>query len=93
MKPNKFSFRVNVEAENETGRVLAVYLQVREGKSATVKEYADGNVFADYDRYGRLIGIEMLAPCNAKVLDRIATQAPARRFVRSAVPKSMLVPA
>ena len=52
MKSTKFAFRVSIETENETGRVLAVYFQVREGKSVTVKEHADGSAFADYDRQG-----------------------------------------
>ena len=93
MKAKKFSFRVTVETENGTGEVLAVYFQVRKGKSATVRDYADGNVFADYDKHGTLIGIEMLAPCSAKVLDKIAEYAPAKRFVRNAFPRGMLVTA
>jgi len=89
---NNFSFQLTVETENETGRLLAAYFQVREGKSAAVKEYADANVFADYDRRGRLLGIEILGPCAAAVLDSIADQPQVKRFVRSAVPQSMLVP-
>ncbi len=93
MKVNKFSFRISIETENDTGQVLAVYLQIREGKSAAVKEYADGKVFADYDRHGMLLGIEILAPCKANVLDKIATHSQVKKFVRNAVPKSMLVAA
>ena len=88
---NRYHFRINVETNDLTGEVLAVYFQVRKGKSATVKEYAQGNVFADYDRRGRLLGIEVLAPCEARVLDRIARHAPEKRFVRSSVPVGMLV--
>ncbi|MGO9115764.1 MAG: DUF2283 domain-containing protein [Thermoguttaceae bacterium] len=90
MKANSFSFRVNIETEGETGEVLAVYIQFREGKSAKVKEYEDGKVFADYDKHGTLIGIEILAPCRAEVLYKIAMPARARRFVRDTVPKRML---
>jgi uncharacterized protein YuzE len=93
MKKNDFSFRVSIEIENDTGRVLAVYLQVREGRSATVKEYADGKVLADYDRHGTLLGIEILSPCDARVLDKIAVQAQVKRFVRNNVPRDMLVAA
>jgi uncharacterized protein YuzE len=91
MKSRKFSFRVTIETEDASGRVLALYLQIREGKPARTREYADGNVFADYDRNGLLIGIEMLAPCKAAILDRIADQAKPKRFVRNAVPRGMLV--
>ena len=93
MKASKFSFQISIETETETGQVLAVYLQIREGKSATVKEYADEKVFADYDKHGVLLGIEILAPCNVQVLDRIAAQAQVKKFVRNAIPKSMLVAA
>ncbi len=93
MKSKPFSFRVNIEAENGTGRLLSVYVQVRDGKSASVREYANGNVFADYDKQGNLLGIELLAPCDPKVIERIAKQQSAKRFVRNAVPRGMLVPA
>ena len=93
MSDSKFSFRVSVETHVQTGEVLAVYFQVRKGKVKTTREYANGNAFADYDKHGHLLGIELLAPCRAAVLDKIAQHAPAKRFVRSAVPQGMLVPA
>jgi uncharacterized protein YuzE len=85
-----FSFQVSVETHNQTGAVLAVYLQIRKGKSTVTKEYANGDAFADYDRNGRLLGIELLAPCRASVLDRIAKQKPAKDFVRNSIPRGML---
>jgi uncharacterized protein YuzE len=92
MSKDKFSFRVAVETEDQTGEVVAVYFQVRKGKTKTTKERAQGNVFADYDKDGRLLGFEMLAPCRVSVLDNIARQAPAKRFVHRAIPQGMLVP-
>jgi uncharacterized protein YuzE len=91
MKTPKFSFRVSVETHDQTGEVIAVYLQVRKGKTSTTKEYAGGDAFADYDKDGQLLGIELLAPCRVRVLESIAGQPPARQFVRNAVPSSMLV--
>ncbi len=91
MKTDKFSFCVSVETQDQTGKVIAVYFQVRKGKTKTTREYADGNAFADYDKHGQLLGIELLAPCRAAILDRIAKQAPTKRFVRDAVPRGMLV--
>jgi hypothetical protein len=88
---NKFSFRMSIENDNKTGAVLAVYFQIRKGDSAKVVEYADGGVFADYNRKGELLGIEMLAPCKASVLNKIAVQEPERRFVKANVPVGMLV--
>ncbi len=69
---------------------MAVYFQLREGKVKVTKEYADGNAFGDYDKHGRLLGIEMLAPCCAAVLDRIAKHKPAKQFVRNTIPRGML---
>jgi uncharacterized protein YuzE len=91
MSTNKFCFRVSVETRDQTGEMMAVYLQIRKGKTKTTKEYADGNVFADYDKHGQLLGIEMLAPCRASVLDKIAKAGPEKRFIRGAVPRGMLV--
>ena len=52
MKTDKFSFCVSVETQDQTGKVIAVYFQVRKGKTKTTREYADGNAFADYDKHG-----------------------------------------
>jgi len=93
MKASRFSFRVTIETENATGAVLAAYFQVREGKSARVREYAGGSVFADYDKQGRLIGIEMLGPCSPQVIDEIAQQERTKKFVRNNAPRDMLVTA
>ena len=89
MNPN-FYFKVGVETNDQTGDVIAVYLQIRKGKVAKVKEYADGNVFADYDRNGNLLGFEVLAPCTAAILNRIAGDAPIRRFVKRSLPPAMV---
>jgi uncharacterized protein YuzE len=93
MNINKFSFRVSIETNDQTGKVVAVYFQVRKGKTKVTKEYANGDAFADYDRRGNLLGIELLAPCRASVLDKIAQQTSTKRFVRGAVPQGMLVTA
>jgi len=88
---DEYSFRVSIETHDKTAQVVAAYFQVRKGKVKVAKEYADGNAFADYDSRGKLLGIELLAPCRASVLDGIAAPAPAKRFVQGAVPQGMLV--
>lgn len=90
---SNYDFQVEVETNGQTGEVLAVYLQVRRGKSAQVKEFADGAVLVDYDRKGEQLGIEILAPCQVKVLDKIARQAPVKRFLHRAIPRQMARPA
>lgn len=89
-------FRVNVEVAESTGEVMAVYFQIREGKSAKVKEFAEGTVLADYNKRGELLGVEMLAPCEVELLDAIAEGEPktlrrkTRDFFRRAAPRAML---
>jgi uncharacterized protein YuzE len=91
MSQSKFSFRLSVETRDTTGEVMAVYFQIRKGKSHRTQEYAEGNVFADYDKHGDLLGIEMLAPCRASVLNKIAKATPEKRFVQQTIPRGMLV--
>jgi hypothetical protein len=88
---NKFNFEITVEAHSATGEILAVNFRIRKGKVAKTKEYADGLAFADYDRNGNLLAIELLGPCETKILDKIAGQADAKRFIRTAAPRAMLV--
>src|SRR5437879_5719201 len=41
----KLDFAVSIQVERATGDVLAAYLQIRRGKAAAVREFADGNAF------------------------------------------------
>ncbi len=88
---SKIAFRISIETHDQTGEVIAAYLQIRKGRVKVTKEYADGAAFADYDKHGELLGIEMLAPCTVSVLNKIAQKTQERRFVRGAVPRAMLV--
>jgi len=84
-----FSFQVTVETDLRSGRIMAAYLRFRKGKAAKVVEFADGNAYANYDRKGELIGVELLAPCRLSVLTKIAVQPQVRQFVRRAIPRQM----
>jgi uncharacterized protein YuzE len=89
-KEMKHDFDVNVEVQNQTGEVLAVYFQSRKGKSAETREFDNGRVFADYDKRGRLLGIELLGPTQIAVLDQITMKEPeTQRFVHRSVPRQM----
>ena len=84
--------RVQVQP-NVDGTLSAVYFYIRSGKSVRTIEHADGNVFADYDRRGRLLGIELLGPCDIKLLSKIAREEPlpVRTFLRNAIPREMAI--
>ena len=82
---------MSVETDDQTGEILAVYFLIRKGKSARVQEFCDGKAFADYDSKGRLLGIELLAPCKLSVLDKIEGNDPeAQRFVKRSAPREMV---
>jgi uncharacterized protein YuzE len=86
------TFAVKVEVEKSTGRILAAYFQVRAGKVARTEEFANGNVFADYNRKGELLGIEQLGPCDARVFNRIAAKDKRiRDFLKATVPAAMAI--
>lgn len=80
------SFSVETTVNRKTGSLTAAYFQIRAGKSVKTKELADGLVLADYNSRGELIGVELLGPCTAQVLDRIDIEKPARVFIRRAAP-------
>jgi uncharacterized protein YuzE len=88
---SKPHFELNVETVTETGEMLAVYFRVRKGKVHETKELLDGTAYADYDRQGHLLGIELLGPCRVTALDRLIHQEPTsvRRFVKRSMPRQM----
>ena len=83
------SFGVLVTTDKRSGRIMSVYLQIREGKAADVHEVSDGAAFANYNRRGELLGIELLAPCHISVLTKIAREASVKRFIRNGIPQQM----
>jgi len=86
-------FRSEVSYHETTGEPVAAYLRVREGTVAQTKELSAGVAFADYAADGELLGIELLGPCGATVLDRAAEQEPeaVRRFLRRGIRQELVV--
>ncbi len=87
---SEFNFGIRIEANDRTGEIMSVYWNIRKGKSASIKEFANGAAFADYSKAGKLLGIELLEPCSIEVLDKIAAQKPARKFLKDSIPRAML---
>jgi len=93
------TFNVIQEVDKATGDILAVYFQIRLGKAKTVKEVREGVAFANYDYLGRLLGVELLAPCSVTVLARLANDEPLKHknrikdFFKKSIPKSLAIPA
>ena len=87
-----YAFSVHVTSEIRTGRLVAVHLRIRKGRSAQTREFARGAVFADYDRRGRLVSVEVLGPCRLEVLEKIAAaDVMTRRFICDSMPRKMLL--
>ncbi len=88
----RFNFEMAVSIDKQTGALLAAYFRIRKGQVQQTKEFADGNAFADYDRRGRLLGIELLGPCTIEVLDKIARREPkAKLFLRRSIPRELAI--
>jgi uncharacterized protein YuzE len=94
MEP-KFNLTVTVETDDKTGETLAAYLKVREGKVDETREHGNGRVNVDYDADGKILGVELLAPCEIKVLDDIADEEPQsqtlRRFFHESPPRKFVL--
>jgi uncharacterized protein YuzE len=73
----KVNPQIKVTRSPSTGEMEAAYIKIRDGVVAETRDADEhGNAFADYDESGVLLGIELLAPCTARVLDRIAMDGP-----------------
>lgn len=86
-------FALDVSFSEATGEAIAAYLRVREGTVAETREASEGVAFADYGSDGRLLGIELLAPCTLAVMDRVGRNEPepVQRFLRGGPPRELIV--
>ena len=89
---DKFHPKLDVSVDETTGTVRAAYLRVRDGSVHETREIVEGRAFADYSAEGLLLGIELLAPCEAHVLDSISEEEPepVRRFIRGSPPRELV---
>ena len=85
------NFSVSTTVDPQTGKVLAVYLQVRTGKVARTKVLCEGLMIADYNSRGALLGIELLGPCEGEILDQITRDPPVREFLKRAAPRALVL--
>jgi uncharacterized protein YuzE len=83
------SFKVNISVEESTGRLLAAYFSIRKGKVTDTGEVVDGRLNADYDEAGRLLGVEMLGPCDARMLDQLPVEPEVKAFIRRTAPAEL----
>jgi hypothetical protein len=92
----ELNFAVEVSVDKATGVPVSAYFQVRRGRVHETREFADGFAFADYDKSGYLLGIELLGPCRVQVVDQLAANEPAlvrtktKQFIRNVGPRPMI---
>jgi hypothetical protein len=89
-------FGLDVTVREDTGQPVSVYFQVRRGRVHETREFADGAAFADYDRTGLLLGIELLSTCRVSIVDQLAANEPeslrraTKRFMRTSGPRQLV---
>lgn len=70
------NLKLNIEVD-DSGRLLAAYCSIREGKVARTEELLDGKFFIDYDKDqvilepGNVLGIEYLGSDISEMFDQI----------------------
>lgn len=91
--PQHTGFKLSISA-SEDGAVQAIYISLRNTKVARTKEIEEDILLADYDSKGRLVGIEILAPVQLKIITRLVDEPrrkPFRRFVRDQAPDDLVL--
>jgi hypothetical protein len=90
------AFDVQVTTDDTTGVVQSVYFKIRGGRVLQTVEFEDGAAFADYNRYGELIGIELLGPCKVSVVDKLAAneskeaRLKVKEYVKNSGPRALV---
>ena len=83
---------IRFERDEDSGRILAVSFRFRPGMVDETREFADGNVLADYDADGVLLSVEVLGPCQVQILtDKVARRESeeVREFLKNSLPPQM----
>ena len=74
------------------GELIAGYIHLHKAKAARTDVVVEDTVLADYDARGRLIGIEILGPCQIKVLAKLVDiphRTAFRRFAKASLPAAL----
>jgi hypothetical protein len=85
-------FQIAISGRKD-GSIDAIYLAVSANKVARTDEFIEDHMLVDYDRNGRIVGIEILAPIRLRDvtgLVDVRTRAPLRRFLRRSVPQEFV---
>ncbi len=89
-----YNYHLRLQVIGPTGELSAAYFRFRDGKVGKTVEVASGKAFADYSHSGKLLGVEVIAPCNIRVISNLAPKnerAPITKFVRNSGPRSLVL--
>jgi hypothetical protein len=89
----KITLETSVCVDSETGKVLSACFRIRFGNSAETQEFGGGNALADCGAKGRLLGVEIIGPCEGAILGQISKGQPdpVKSFLQNAMPAQMLL--
>jgi hypothetical protein len=89
---NRVGYEVSISGRND-GTIEAVYVRLSDHKVARSREVIEGQLVADYDRRGEIVGLEILAPVRIQSLTRLVSQParrPFKRFVEDSIPRDFV---
>lgn len=92
MRRTILGFQIAISGRMD-GSIQAIYLAVSANKIARTDEIMENGMLVDYDRNGRIVGVEILAPVRIRDvtgLVDVRTRAPLRRFLRRSVPEEFV---
>jgi uncharacterized protein YuzE len=58
---------ISFSLDSDDNQILAIYMQLSDGKVKKTVEVSDGSCYVDVDSKGRPLGIELLAPDEIKL--------------------------
>jgi uncharacterized protein YuzE len=92
MKRKSSGFEIAISGRRD-GSIEAIYLAVSGNKIARTDEIIEDHMLVDYDRNGRMVGVEILAPVRLRDvtgLGDVRSRAPLKRFLCRSVPQEFV---
>ncbi|HEU4365085.1 MAG TPA: DUF2283 domain-containing protein [Candidatus Krumholzibacteria bacterium] len=89
---SRVGYEVSISGRND-GTIVGVYVRLYERKVARSREIIAGQLVADYDRGGEIVGLEILAPVRIRSLTRLVSQParrPFKRFIEDSIPRDFV---
>jgi uncharacterized protein YuzE len=92
MRAENAGFNISISGRHD-GTIEAIYLVMSNRKVIRTDELIEDQLLVDYDRSGRVVGVEILAPVRIRDLTGLVDQrsrASLRRFLLRSVPPEFM---